>query len=186
MLTGLDAPHGSLIVMDTGIAAEANLTWLVVHGYRYLVVSRKRTRHFEAAHAITIETASQQTVQIQKVTSDDGQEVQLHCYSTGRQAKEAAIARRFGARLETGLHKSAEGLNTPRGEKRLAKLRERMGRQSRVGQHCAVTLTADESGEKALSDLGETTDRGHASHPPRRLLPAHQTQWDVYGAPTSC
>ena len=64
--------------MDTGIASEAKLAWLVSRGYRYLVVSRKRTRHFEGAHAITIETASQETVRIQKVLkvlSDDGQEV---------------------------------------------------------------------------------------------------------------
>ncbi|OYV72331.1 MAG: transposase, partial [Deltaproteobacteria bacterium 21-66-5] len=154
MLAGLDAPHGSLVVMDAGIASEANLAWLVSQGYRYLVVSRKRTRHFEAAHAITIETASQETVRIQKVLSDDGQEVQLHCYSTGRQAKEAAIARRLCARLETGLRKLALGLTTPRGEKRLAKLQERIGRlkeRSRVGQHYTITLTADESGERALA-----------------------------------
>ncbi|AWP22189.1 hypothetical protein C4901_01500 [Acidiferrobacter sp. SPIII_3] len=184
MLIGLDAPRGSLIVMDAGIAAEANLTWLVAHGYRYLVVSRKRTRHFEAAHAITIETASQQAVQIQKVTSDDGQEVQLHCYSTGRQAKEAAIARRFCARLETGLHKLAEGLNTPRGEKRLAKLQERMGRlkeKSRVGQHYAITLTADESGEKALSLTWVKQPIGGTllTYPGVQCLRTNETQWDA-------
>ncbi|MHB1765399.1 MAG: IS1634 family transposase, partial [Gammaproteobacteria bacterium] len=154
MLAGLGAPRGCLIVMDAGIASEANLAWLVACGYRYLVVSRKRTRHFEAAPAIAIETASHETLQIQKVTSADGSEVQLHCYSTGRQAKESAIARRLCARLETGLKAMAEGLDKPRGEKRISKLQERIGRlkeRSRVGQHYLIALTPDESGEQAAS-----------------------------------
>jgi len=33
-----------LVVMDAGIATEANLIWLREHGYRYLVVSRERAR----------------------------------------------------------------------------------------------------------------------------------------------
>ncbi|UEN99553.1 IS1634 family transposase [Acidiferrobacter thiooxydans] len=184
MLAGLDAPHGSLVVMDAGIASEANLAWLVSQGYRYLVVSRKRTRHFEAAHAITIETASQETVRIQKVLSDDGQEVQLHCYSTGRQAKEAAIARRLCARLETGLRKLALGLTTPRGEKRLAKLQERIGRlkeRSRVGQHYTITLTADESGERALALTWEKQpiEGTLLTHPGVYCLRTNETQWDA-------
>ena len=44
MLKGLGAPVGALIVMDAGIATEANLIWLGEHGYRYLVVSRERAR----------------------------------------------------------------------------------------------------------------------------------------------
>ena len=184
MLAGLDAPAGSLIVMDAGIASETNLAWLVSHGYRYLVVSRKRTRHFEAAHAITIESASEQPIQIQKIMSDDGQEVQLHCYSSGRQAKESAIAKRLCARLETGLQKLAEGLHTPRGEKRLAKLQERIGRlkeKSRVGQHYVITLTADESGEKALSLTWshQPIEGTLLTHPGVYCLRTNETQWDA-------
>ena len=184
MLALLDAPRGSLIVMDAGIAAEANLAWLVARGYRYLVVSRKRSRHLEAAHAITIETASQETVQIQKVWSDNGQEVQLHCYSTGRQAKEAAIARRLCARLETGLQKLAEGLHKPRGEKRPEKLQERIGRlkeKSRVGQHYTITLTPNENGEKALSLTWskQPIEGTLLTHPGVYCLRTNETQWDA-------
>ena len=184
MLAGLDAPAGSLIVMDAGIASETNLAWLVSHGYRYLVVSRKRARHFEAAHAITIESASEQPIQIQKILRADGQEVELHCYSSGRQAKESAIAKRLCARLETGLQKLAEGLHTPRGEKRLAKLQERIGRlkeKSRVGQHYVITLTADESGEKALSLTWshQPIEGTLLTHPGVYCLRTNETQWDA-------
>jgi hypothetical protein len=44
MLSGLNAPSGALVVMDRGIATEANLVWLKEHGYRYLVMSREAQR----------------------------------------------------------------------------------------------------------------------------------------------
>ncbi|WP_297388874.1 hypothetical protein [Acidiferrobacter sp.] len=78
--------------------------------------------------------------------------MQRHCDSTGRQAKEAAIARRLCARLETGLHKLALGLTTPRGEKRPAKLQERIGRlkeRSRVGVIGIPTATVVRAPENA-------------------------------------
>jgi hypothetical protein len=42
MLAGLGTPAGALVVMDAGIATEANVSWLAEHGYRYLVVRRGR------------------------------------------------------------------------------------------------------------------------------------------------
>ena len=40
MLQGLAASAGALVIMDRGIATEANIDWLKQRGYRYLVVSR--------------------------------------------------------------------------------------------------------------------------------------------------
>src|ERR1700692_1113890 len=47
---------------DAGIAAQANVDWLVAPGYRHLVVSRERSRQFDPERVIDIKTASQQTV----------------------------------------------------------------------------------------------------------------------------
>ena len=90
MLKGLGAPVGALVVMDAGIATEANLIWLSEHGYRYLVVSRERARQFEAETetAIPIETAAGSTVHIQRVDDLDKKEVRLYCYSEQREEKE--------------------------------------------------------------------------------------------------
>jgi len=44
LLTDLSAPSGALVVMDRGIATEANLTWLKEPGYRYLVMRREAQR----------------------------------------------------------------------------------------------------------------------------------------------
>jgi hypothetical protein len=76
MLTGLDALPGALVIMDAGIATEANLVWLVERGYRYLVVRRGGARQFEATQAVAIETAGGETLRLQKVLSKDGKEVQ--------------------------------------------------------------------------------------------------------------
>ena len=92
MLDALHAPRAALVVMDRGIATEDRLHWLREHRYRYLVVSRERTRHFDAQAALRIETASKHGVHLHKVLSDDGEEVRLYCFSEQRAAIERGIA----------------------------------------------------------------------------------------------
>src|SRR6202453_4966050 len=58
MLVALAAPAGATVVMDAGIASEANLAWLTGQGYRYIVVSRKHTRLFDPDKATEVTTAS--------------------------------------------------------------------------------------------------------------------------------
>ncbi len=58
MLDALDTPPGALVVMDRGIATEDRLHWLREQGYRYMVVSRERTRQFDPDGVVRIETAS--------------------------------------------------------------------------------------------------------------------------------
>ena len=57
MLDALDAPREALVVMDRGIATEECVKWLRENAYRYLVVSRERTRYFDPEAAQRIETA---------------------------------------------------------------------------------------------------------------------------------
>ena len=52
MLQNLGAPQDALVVMDAGIATEANSQWLRETGYGYLVVSRERSRQFNADDAV--------------------------------------------------------------------------------------------------------------------------------------
>jgi hypothetical protein len=155
MLKGLAAPCGALVIMDAGIATEANITWLKQQGYRYLVVSRERTRHFDPEQAIETLTASQETIRLQRVLSEDGEEVRLHCHSAGREAKETAITDRFVKRFETGLTRLAEGLSKPRGQKQLATIQQRIGRLKKsshgIGQHYEITVVADETGTTAAA-----------------------------------
>lgn len=150
MLTGLAAPAGAMVIMDRGIATAANLAWLVERGYRYLVVSRERERHFDADGAMTLVSAGNEAIQVVREVSEDGLEVRLHCHSPGRELKESGIMARFCARFEAGLTKLAHGLTTPRGEKHPDRIQERIGRLKAAsrgaGQHYTVTPEFDATG----------------------------------------
>jgi transposase len=184
MLTGLDAPSGALVIMDAGIATEANLAWLIAHGYRYLVVRRGGDRHFDAAQAVAIETAGGETLRIQKEVSEDGREVRLYCHSQGREAKETAMVTRFAQGFEAGLQKIAEGLQKPRAEKRHDKLLERIGRlkeKSRgASQHYTVNLATDASGKTvtALTWEKSLVAGTMATHPGVYCLRSNEVTWD--------
>ena len=117
MLDARHAPRAALVVMDRGIATEERLHWLCEQGYRYLVVSRERARHFDLEAALRIENASKHGVHLHKVLADDGREVRLYCFSEARAAKERGIAERFAQRFESALTELSQGLcQTPHPE----------------------------------------------------------------------
>lgn len=185
MLAGLEAPAGALIVMDRGVATEENLRWLREQGYRYLVVSRERTRRFDPDQALCIETASQQKVHLQKVVAEDGQEVRLYCYSEARAEKEQGMARRFAERFEEELQKLAEGLSRPRTHKRIDQLWQRIGRlkeKSRgAAQHYHIEIIPDDSGEKAaaITWQRQPVAGSKLTHPGVYCLRSNETEWDA-------
>jgi transposase len=184
MLTGLSAPPGALVVMDRGIATEANLIWLREKGYRYLVVSRERRRCFDLENAITIENATGEQVHLEKALSDDGNEVRLYCHSELRAKKEEAINARFVHRFERELDKIADGLNKPRTNKRLEKIWERIGRLKAkshgIGQHYEIELEADSEGQNAvtLKYHRKPIAGSTLTHPGVYCLRSSETDWD--------
>jgi hypothetical protein len=147
MLLGLAAPPGALIILDRGIATEANIAWLRGRGYRYLVVSRERNRHFDAEQAVDCVGASGETVRLVREWDEQGEEVRLFCHSEHREQKERGRVERFCQRFEQGLTKRAAGLLTPRGEKRPERVHARIGalkaRCRGAGQHYTVTVETD-------------------------------------------
>ena len=183
MLQGLQAPRGALVVMDRGIATEHNLTWLRAQGYRYLVVSRERTRQFDPLQAIEITAAGGQCIRLHKVLSPDAQEVRLYCHSPGREQKETAIVARLTQRFEQGLAKLCEGLAKPRGEKRLVKITERIGRLKEkcrgIGQHYRIEYQTEASGKKlkALTWTKEPVPGTLMSDPGVYCLRSNETSW---------
>jgi transposase len=95
MFTGLNAPEGALVIMDRGIATETYITWLLEKQYKYLVVSREKSRQFDMELATPTTGASEQTIHVQKVVGDDGREARLYSYSEARQKKEDAMTACF-------------------------------------------------------------------------------------------
>jgi hypothetical protein len=185
MLKGLEAPPGALVIMDAGIATAANIAWLKAQGHRYLVVSRERTRQFDPDQAVQILTASNETIRLQRVLSEDASEVRLYCHSEGREAKETAITGRFVASFEAGLAKLDAGLSKPRGQKKLADIQQRIGRlkeKSRgIGQHYEITVTPDESGKiaTAITWTKAPVEGSKLTHPGVCCLRSNETTWDA-------
>jgi transposase len=196
MLSGLKAPAGALVIMDAGIATQANIDWLIEHKYRYLVVRRGGVRQFDVAQSVATQTASGEEVRLYKVLREDGKELELYCHSRGREAKEVAMVERFCKGFEAGLQKIADGLNQPRGEKSPEKLLQRIGRlkqKSRgASQHYTVTLESDASGKKAtaLTWKQELVEGTMATHPGVYCLRTNvldcdeQSLWQTYSTLT--
>ncbi|WP_146066434.1 IS1634 family transposase, partial [Candidatus Venteria ishoeyi] len=180
MLKTLKTPQGAMIVMDAGIASEDNLTWLRDNNYRYLVVSREKSRQFDPEQAIAIKNSAGETIKLQKVIDevgkedevdkedDVGREVRLYCHSQGRERKEQAISKRFAEKFETALQKLHDGLSKPRCVKRIDKIWERIGRLKEkshgMGQHYHIEVQADDSGEKAIAITWEQRPVANTLH----------------------
>ncbi|MBF0423372.1 MAG: IS1634 family transposase [Magnetococcales bacterium] len=184
MLQGLDAPKEAMVVMDRGMATEANLSWLRDQGYRYLVVSRKRNHPFDPEQAMCIETASKELVYVRKVVDPDGREVRLYCRSERRAQKEEEISRRFTERLESGLQKLSDGLSKPKTIKSIDKIWERIGRLKEkscgVGQHYHIEVIPDEDGQtaKTISWKQKPVEGSQLTHPRVYCLRSNETTWD--------
>ena len=184
MLEALRAPGDALVVMDAGIATEANIAWLRDTGYRYLAVSRERTRRFDPELAVAIETRSRQTVQVHKVTDPQSGEVRLYCYSEARAKKERGIVERFTARFEGELRKLDDGLSRPRTRKGLAHVWQRIGRikqKSRgAGAHYAIDVIADDTGKtaRAVTWKRRPLEGTMVTHPGVYCLRTNLADWD--------
>ena len=184
MLRRLQAKSGALVVLDAGIASEANIAWLVEQGFRYLVVSRQRHREFDAEQAITVKDLPGQQVRVQRVVSEDGSEVKLYCHSEAREQKEQAMQERFGERLEQELQRLADGLSKKRTTKRYDKVLERIGRlkqkYNRAAPHYEIHVTPDPDSKNAKAITWKRVEKtpSQASHPGVYCLRTCVTDWD--------
>lgn len=184
MLEGLEGRAGSTVVLDAGIASQDNIDWLVEHGYRYLVVSRKRKRDFDENESITLKDKPGQTVKVQRVINEHTGEVELYCHSELREKKEQAISDAFAARFEAALQGLADGLHKKGTTKRYEKILERIGRlkekYARAAQHYDICVTQDDKSDKATAIHWARKEKSHsqATHPGVYCLRTNLSDWD--------
>lgn len=174
MLTGLDAAPGATVVMDAGIAAQANLTWLREQGYHYVVVSKLRERQFDPALATEVQSAGDVTIKLQRVDSagSDGKgEVLLYCHSPAREEKDRAIDTAKASALEAALTKLQAALTKPRGAHDVATVMQRLGRAkqrfARAAQHYEISAATDPEGKRvtAITWVKRIVPGSAAAHP---------------------
>ena len=185
MLAKLTAEHtdkAPTVVLDAGIASEENIAWLVEHGYRYLVVSRKRHREFDPDGAVLIKEDEDVTIRAQRRVNVDTGEVELYCHSSQREKKEQGIAELFAKRFEAALAKLAEGLHKKGTVKRYDKVLERLGRlrekYARAAQYYEVSVEHDEASAKATAITWKRTKPIAETLPGVYCLRTNEEEWD--------
>ena len=175
MLTGLNAAPGATVVMDAGIAAQANLTWLREQGYHYVVVSKLRERQFDPTQATAVQSAGDVTIKLQRVHSaEDKGEVLLYCHSPAREDKDRAIDTAKANGLEAALAKLQAGLAKPKGKastQDVGTFMQRLGRAkqryARAAQHYEITVSTDAEGKcvTAITWVKSIKPGSAAAHP---------------------
>jgi len=164
-----------IVVMDAGIATEANIEWLKEKAYHYIVVSRRRETHFKADQSVVVNEKSDasQTVRAYRHVTPEG-EIELYCHSQAKEAKEAAMFAKSEASFLQALQRLDEGLQMPRRMKRYDKVMEKIGRLKERYAHAACHYHVEV--EKETKGINATKIHFHKKEPKER----NDTPYGVY------
>ena len=151
------------VVMDAGIATEANLAWLRQQGYDWICVHRGRQPPApEGAPDLDLITASETTLQAWCLGSEDG-ERRLYLRSEAKKQKQDAILSAKRTRFETELRSLHEGLTVPGRTKNYERVLERVGRlrerYARVSRQYEIHVERDPGRGKKRPGVNATAVR---------------------------
>jgi PAS domain-containing protein len=121
-----------IVVIDAGIATEANLTALTEKGFDYICVSRSKLKDYKIepnSETVEVEDKKHQKIQLQKVKSEKHNDYFLKIESEAKRQKEMSMNNRFQEGFEKGLKTIAASLDKKSGIKIEGKVYERVGRQ---------------------------------------------------------
>jgi transposase len=110
----------SVVVIDAGIATEANLQMLTDNNFDYVCVSRSKLKNYtiDADSApVEVEDKKRQKIHLQKVVSEKHHDYFLKIESQAEQAKEVSMNNRFQEGIEKGLSLIAASLSKKSGVK---------------------------------------------------------------------
>jgi len=148
--------QAALVVMDAGIATQANIDYLVAHGYEYIVVSRKNKVCFEAAQAVSVKEDAQgrSLVEAYRLFNSQTNEVELYIHSLAKEAKEKAMQTRVQTLFEAQLQSLKEGLSIKRRTKAYSKVLKKIGRLQEkyrtIAHHYVIEVVKDPHGPNAI------------------------------------
>lgn len=159
MIKNLSIHHSLIkptIVLDAGIATEANLTWLRKNNYSYVVSARQNAPSLELAGDLVAVGDVHDLVKAALVKSpSDSEEKWLYCESEAKAAVASKMKQSFRRRFEDDLKKISESLLKPKGRKKYLKVLERIGRlkekHKRISGCYVVNVLASADGQTATS-----------------------------------
>jgi transposase len=120
-----------VVVMDAGIATEANLEMIRAKGYHYLCVSRTKLKDYQALSGrltVLLETKSKRHVRLKAVSNTKNTDYYLEVASEDKYETANSMRSQFEQRFEMELQKIEQSLHRKGGTKKLAKVHQRIGR----------------------------------------------------------
>lgn len=144
------------IVLDAGIATEANLIWLRDKNYSYIVSARQDAPSMELEGDLVAVGDAHDLVKAALVkNANDSQEKWLYCESEAKASVASQMKQSFKMRFEDELKKISAGLLKPKGRKKYPKVLERIGRlkekHKQISGCYEVNVSASEDGQTATS-----------------------------------
>lgn len=189
-----DPKRRSLVVIDAGIATEANLSLIRQRGFNYLCVSRSRLTDCEVkadARTVIVHDSRKQEIRLTEVAHKDGGDHFLQVDSPAKALKESSMNRQFRERFETELRKIKESITKKGGVKSYDKVIERTGRAMQkypsIAKFYTISYTPDTKNPALMSDITwaikvPDTDAGSGKYYLRTNIAKlnEETTWNYY------
>ncbi len=136
-----------IIVMDAGIATEANIQYLKEEKYDYLCVSRSNIKKYKAdtdSRPVQIYDKKKQPIELLNVRVENDTDNYLWVKSEAKAQKENSMYNQFAQRFEEGISGIQNGIASKGGTKQTDKVWERIGRlkekYASVHQYYGITV----------------------------------------------
>ena len=147
-----------IIVMDAGIATEANIQYLKDEKYDYLCVSRSNLKQYKAdtdSRPVQIYDKKKQPIELLNVRVENDTDNYLWVKSEAKARKENSMYNQFAQRFEEGISGIQKGITSKGGTKQTDKVWERIGRlkEKYASVHKYYEITVPDNGKGIATDL---------------------------------
>lgn len=129
-----------MVVIDAGIATEANLELLKKRGYNYLCVSRTKLKEYtlkDEGRSVTVLDSRKRPITLAEVEHEPGGDFYLRVNSPSKAMTERSMNQQWRERFEMELTKACNALTAKGGTKKYDKVVERVGRA--LGKYPSVS-----------------------------------------------
>ena len=147
-----------IIVMDAGIATEANIQYLKQENYDYLCVSRSNLKQYKAdtdSRPVQIYDKKKQPIELLNVRVENDTDNYLWVKSEAKALKENGMYNQFSQRFEEGIRGIQNGISSKGGTKKTDKVWERIGRlkEKYASVHQYYEITVRNNGKGTATGL---------------------------------
>lgn len=178
----------AIVVMDAGIATEANIKWLTDNNYKYLVISRKRNQTLPDIEGVVVKDDPDNKVTSFLVKNDE--ESELYCHSEGMEKRSNIMLQKYIDKFETELKKISDGLTKKGTFKKYDRIHQKIGRlkekYSKVGCQFKIDITSDKKKELVTQLTWTVHPEKQSKAPGVYCIRTNQTQlnnqeiWNTY------